>query len=253
MNDFATDAGSILTDDSTDAALRAESLRDLENNLFRSCAPTNFSAEIVACDQAFIFRLRRTTEFRDPETGDHIVRMAAYSRLIAEKMGLPTRDQELLLEAAPMHDVGKVGIPDYILLKPGKLNKSEFDIMKRHANIGHALLANSESDLMRVAAAIAYCHHEKFDGSGYPNGLKGDEIPLSARIVAVADVFDALTSSRPYKKAWSTEDAGQFIKEHSGSHFDPRCVDAFLSGWDEVLEICARFSERGTTEPPRNV
>lgn len=200
------------------------------------------TAEIVARDRDIIIRLTKTAEFRDPETGDHILRMAAYSRLIAARMGLPETDQELLLETAPMHDVGKVGIPDYILLKPGKLDAAEFEIMKQHARIGREILADSPSKLMQVAAEIAYCHHEKFDGSGYPNGLKGDGIPLFSRIVAVADVFDALTSSRPYKRAWEPEEAMALLKENAGSHFDPACVEAFLSGEEGIMAIRAQFS-----------
>ena len=142
-----------------------------------------------------------------------------------------------------MHDVGKIGIRDYILLKPGRLTPEEFDIMKRHAELGYELLKGSSSEIIQAGAAIALAHHEKYDGSGYPQGLKGEAIPLFGRIVAVADVFDALTSERPYKKAWPLEDAQNLLLEGKGSHFDPQCVDAFMAAWAEVLEIRQRFQD----------
>jgi response regulator RpfG family c-di-GMP phosphodiesterase len=150
-------------------------------------------------------------------------------------------EQKLLLEAAPMHDIGKVGIADVILLKPGRYNDEEFAVMKRHAEIGHRILRNSRSPILEAAAIVALTHHEKFDGSGYPSGLKGEEIPLHGRIVAVADVFDALTSARPYKTAWDVEVARDFIRDNSGTHFDPHCAAAFISAWDEVLAVRTRF------------
>lgn len=142
-----------------------------------------------------------------------------------------------------MHDIGKVGTPDMILLKPGRLDEFEFEIMKRHATIGHEILLRSGSPLLQVAAEIAHTHHEKFDGSGYPRQLAGEDIPLFGRIVAVADVFDALTSERPYKRAWSLEDAAKFLREWSGRHFDPQCVEAFLTRWDAMLEIREKFAD----------
>ncbi len=143
-----------------------------------------------------------------------------------------------------MHDIGKVGTPDMILLKPGKLTEEEFSIMKQHAVIGYEVLNTSSSPLLKVAAEIAHTHHEKFDGSGYPRGLNGSDIPLFGRIVAVADVFDALTSGRPYKKAWSIEQATQLLREGSGKHFDPACVDAFFADFDEVLSIKNTFLDK---------
>ncbi|HAF45579.1 MAG TPA: two-component system response regulator [Gallionellaceae bacterium] len=199
------------------------------------------TAQIVAREQETIFCLARAAEYRDPETGAHILRMAHYSRHIAQHLGLSTEQQDLLLEAAPMHDIGKVGTPDLILLKPGKLTAEEFSIMKQHAVIGYEVLNASNSSLLKVAAEIAHTHHEKFDGSGYPRGLKGTDIPLFGRIVAVADVFDALTSDRPYKKAWSNEQASQLLREGAGTHFDPACVDAFFADFEEVLKIKSRF------------
>jgi putative two-component system response regulator len=190
-----------------------------------------------------VFRLCKAAEYRDPETGAHILRMAHYSQLIAKNLGMTQEQQDMLLEAAPMHDIGKVGISDNILLKPGRLTPEEFEIMKQHASFGYELLKDSNSLVLQAGAEIALGHHEKFDGSGYPQGLKGEEIPLLSRIVAVADVFDALTSERPYKKAWSLEQAVDFLNAGSGSHFDPHCVQAFLDGFDEVLEIRDRYQE----------
>jgi putative two-component system response regulator len=190
-----------------------------------------------------IFCLAKAAEYRDPETGAHILRMAHYSKHIAHNMGLSPEQQELLLQAAPMHDIGKVGTPDAILLKPGKLTVGEFEIMKEHAFIGYEVLGTSKSPLLKEAAEIAHTHHEKFDGSGYPRGLKGSEIPIFGRIVAVADVFDALTSERPYKKAWSIEQASQLLRDGSGKHFDPECVAAFFVNFERVLATKDRFTD----------
>jgi putative two-component system response regulator len=169
--------------------------------------------------------------------------MAHYSQLIARGLGLSVNDQELLLEAAPMHDIGKVGIADKILLKPGRLDAEEFEVMKQHAIYGYELLHGSSSRVLQAGAEIARGHHEKFDGSGYPAGVIGTEIPIFSRIVAVADVFDALTSERPYKKAWTLEAAVDFLVQGSGHHFDPECVQAFLNAWDDVMEIRGRYQE----------
>jgi putative two-component system response regulator len=201
--------------------------------------------EILDREHEMITRLSRAAEFRDPETGAHIQRMSNYSRVIARQLGLPQEEQELILRAAPMHDVGKIAIRDEILLKPGRLDAVEFEIMKTHAEKGYELLSGSASSLLDVAALIARTHHEKFDGSGYPRGLAGEAIPLYGRIVAVADVFDALTTERPYKKAWEVEDALRFLEEGAGNHFDPVCVQAFTACLDEVLSIRARFQDEG--------
>jgi putative two-component system response regulator len=201
------------------------------------------TAEIRKREQETVLRLSKAADSRDPETGAHIVRMANYSRVIAEQLGLSAAQQQLILEAAPMHDIGKVGIPDHILLKPGKLSIEEFAIMKKHAMLGYQILAESQSEMLQVGAEIALSHHEKFDGSGYPHGLVGEEIPLFARIVAVADVFDALTSERPYKSAWDIDKALALLHEGAGSHFDPQCVAAFVADWPQILEIKARYQE----------
>lgn len=201
------------------------------------------TAQILARERETIVRLSKAADSRDPETGAHILRMSHFAKLIAKNMGLPEVDQDMLLEAAPMHDIGKVGIPDNILLKPGRLNVAEFEVMKRHAILGYEILNGSQSVMLQAAAQIALAHHEKYDGSGYPNGLLGDDIPIFARICAVGDVFDALTSERPYKKAWEDERAIALLREGSGSHFDPACVDAFLADWDAVMEIRNRFTD----------
>jgi putative two-component system response regulator len=201
------------------------------------------TAEIHAREQELLFRLSRAAEFRDPETGAHIQRMAHYSRLIAAGLGLSIEDQELILQAAPMHDVGKIGIPDAILLKPGKLTDDEFQLMRGHSALGFELLNGSASLVLQTAASIAISHHEKFDGSGYPYGTAGNAIPLFGRIVAVADVFDALTSERPYKKAWELDRALELLREGSGSHFDATCVEAFIARWDEMLKVRAHFQD----------
>lgn len=199
--------------------------------------------EIKERERETVIRLSKAAEYRDPETGSHILRMAHYSELIARGMGLPAPECDLLLEAAPMHDIGKVGITDNILLKPGRLTPDEFEIMKQHAAFGHDILKGSSSRVLQTGAAIALGHHEKYDGSGYPCGLKGEAIPIFSRIVAVADVFDALTSERPYKKAWPLERARDHIKASAGVHFDPHCVKTFFDQWERVLEIQRRFKD----------
>lgn len=202
------------------------------------------TAAIVARERETVLKLARAAEYRDPETGAHLLRMAHYSQLIARELGWSQADQDLILDAAPMHDIGKVGTPDQILLKPGRLDDEEMTIMREHAAIGFEILDGSTSPFLQMAAVIALTHHEKFDGTGYPRRLVGETIPLVGRIVAVADVFDALTSERPYKKAWDVSRAVDFLKENSGSHFDPSCIQAFLDHLDEALVIKARFQDQ---------
>ena len=194
-------------------------------------------------EQETVTRLARAAEFRDPETGAHIQRMAHYSELIARQLDQPDSVCQTLLLAAPMHDVGKLGIPDHILMKPGRLTSEEFEQMKRHPLIGYDILKDSTSPVIRSAATIALTHHERIDGTGYPNGISGDDIPLEGRIVAVADVFDALTSARPYKVAWPLDEARRFLIDGRGTHFDANCVDALLGHWDAVQAIRARFRD----------
>lgn len=201
------------------------------------------TAAIHDREQELSFRMSRAAEFRDPETGTHIQRMAHYSHLIAGRLGLSDEDRQLILQAAPMHDVGKIAIPDFILLKPAALTPEEFAVMKTHAALGFELLKGSESKILQSAASIALTHHEKYDGSGYPFGVIGEAIPLFGRIVAVADVFDALTSERPYKRAWPIERAATCLREGAGGHFDPACVDALIACWDDVLGIHAQYQD----------
>lgn len=189
-------------------------------------------------------RLGMAAEYRDEDTGYHILRMSHYCATIAKAIGWNNEQCDLILNASPMHDIGKIGIPDAILLKPGKFEPAEWETMKTHAEIGARLLEGDDSDLMQMARDIAISHHEKWDGSGYPIGLAGDNIPMAGRIAALADVFDALTSLRPYKKAWPIEDALSFIKDNSGKHFDPALVEAFFSKLPQIRQIKAKFSEQ---------
>jgi putative two-component system response regulator len=198
-----------------------------------------------------IQRLGKAAEFRDNETGFHVSRMSRYSSLIALAAGLPAAQADLLLLAAPMHDIGKIGTPDYVLLKPGKLDPAEWAIMQQHAAIGAEILGNHDDPLLAMARAIAASHHEKWDGSGYPLGLKGNAIPLAARIVAIADVFDALTSVRPYKAAWPVERARQTIVDDAGKHFDPALIDAFVIALPEILKVKDIFVEQSVEIPHR--
>jgi len=188
-----------------------------------------------------IYRLSRAAEFRDDETGQHLQRMSRYCQIIARHIGLDEATCELLRIASPMHDVGKLGIPDRILLKPGRLTPDEFTVMKGHAEIGYRILVGSDATPLKMAATIAHTHHEKWDGNGYPRGLKGEEIPLFGRIAAIADVFDALTSARPYKPAWPLDDALQLMRSSRGTHFDPTLIDVFFAALPEVLAIRDRF------------
>jgi len=191
-----------------------------------------------------ILRLSRAAEYRDEHTGEHIRRMAHYCALVARKLGLNEEAVESILYAAPLHDIGKIGIPDQILLKPGPLNEKEWEIMKRHTEIGAEILRGTQSGFVKVGEIVALYHHERWDGQGYPRGLKGSEIPLAARIVAVADVFDALTSDRPYRKAFPVEEAFEIIREGLGHQFDPKVGRVFLESREEILRIKETFRDR---------
>lgn len=197
--------------------------------------------KILDAQRDTLRRLGVAAEFKDEDTADHIYRMSNYCEIIARGMGLPDEEVEMLLHASPMHDVGKIGIPDAILFKPGKLSPEEWQIMKEHAAIGKRILDKSNSSLLQVGALIAFTHHEKWDGSGYPRGMKGEDIPLYGRICAVADVFDALTSKRPYKNAFTNENSIQILKEGRGTHFDPNVLDIFLNRFEEVLQIQQKY------------
>lgn len=197
-----------------------------------------------------IYRLSMAAEYKDKDTAGHVKRMSHTSALLARKLGWDGRRVELMLYAAPMHDIGKIGIPDAVLLKPGRLDPEEFKVIQSHTEIGARILQGSDSELLKLSEEVALCHHEKWNGSGYPRGLKAEGIPLAGRMVAVADVFDALCSRRPYKKALTLEEAFAIIRQDSGSHFDPACVEAFAAVLDEVREIYARFSEESSDTQP---
>lgn len=199
--------------------------------------------EIRARERETLLKLAKAGEYRDEDTGNHIIRMAKYSRLIAEELNLSPHECDEIELAAPMHDIGKIGISDLILLKPGAHTHEESIIMRRHPEIGYEILSGSPSRYLQMGATIALGHHEKFDGTGYPFGYAGDKIPLPARIVAVADVFDALTSVRPYKKAWSFQDALEYVQTNSGKHFDPDCVHGFVKRVDAVAQVMQELSD----------
>jgi len=193
-----------------------------------------------------IRRLGRAGEYRDNETGMHVLRMSHIARLIGIRLGMSEAEGELVLQAAPMHDVGKLGIPDRILLKPGKLSAEEWEIMKQHVLIGAEIVGNHPSELMQTARMVALRHHERWDGSGYPAGLSGQDIPRIARIVAVADVFDALLSERPYKKPWTVAATVEEFKAQSGRHFEPAAVSALLDALPQCLAIRERYQDEPT-------
>jgi hypothetical protein len=194
-------------------------------------------AAVGAAREETATRLARAVEMRDWATGGHIDRIATYVRVIATGTGLPPGEIDLVVRASPMHDVGKIAVPDAVLLKPGPLGRGERDVMERHAQAGYDLLGGSSSDLLEMGALIARTHHERFDGSGYPRGLRGEEIPLAGRIVAVADVFDALTTDRVYREAMGLDEAVASIRAGRGTHFDPRVVDAFVAALPEIRAV----------------
>ncbi len=207
--------------------------------------------EIIDREREIILRLTRATEYRSLETGNHIIRVALYSQMIAKQYGMSSAEQDLIMTASSMHDIGKVGTPDQILFKEGKLDENEFSIMKNHTIIGYEIMKGSSSKLVGMAAEIALAHHEKFDGSGYPNKLLGAEIPISARICAVSDVFDALTSERCYKQAWPLTDAINNIRLQSGSSFDPEVINCFIQIMPDILNIKNQFSDRFGPAPAK--
>ena len=190
-----------------------------------------------------IYRLSVASEYKDKDTGAHIKRMSRYSVAVARRMGLDENTIETILYSAPMHDLGKIGIPDQILMKPAILDPAEWKIMKMHTVIGAKILQGSDAEFIKSGESIALSHHEKWDGSGYPNGVKGQEIPIAGRIVAIADVFDALTSKRPYKEPFTIEKSLAIVKEGRGTHFDPDVVDAFFDIQEEILNIKKQYNE----------
>ena len=218
-----------------------ESLKDQNRVLEQAVAQRTQELEETRLE--IILKLGRAAEFKDTETGLHVIRMSHYSSILGQAAGMKEHQAKLLLNAAPMHDIGKIGIPDAVILKPGKLTSEEFAIIQTHPTIGADIIGQQNSELLQMAHSVALNHHEKWNGKGYPNGLKGEEIPLVGRIVAIADVFDALTSVRPYKTAWSTERAFNLIKEDSGNHFDPKLASIFLQCQTDILKIKNQFEE----------
>ena len=199
--------------------------------------------ELEKTQKEIIYKMGEVAESRSLETGNHVKRVAEYSRLLAILAGLGRKNADLIFTASPMHDIGKVGIPDSILLKPGKLTDDEWEIMKTHSKVGYEILKDSTRPILKAAALIAYRHHEKWDGSGYPVGVAGKDIHIFARITAIADVFDALSNDRVYKKAWKLEDILEFFKDQRGKHFDPKLVDIFLDNFDKFLLIRDKFKD----------
>ncbi len=197
--------------------------------------------EVRASREETIYRLAKAAEFRDNETAQHTIRMGYFCGTLAKEAGMSDDLSESLRLAGPLHDVGKIGIPDTILLKPGKLTAEEFETIKKHSEIGYRILSDSKSDLLNLGAVIAYTHHEKFDGSGYPRGLAGSEIPVSGRIAAVCDVFDALTSDRVYKAAMTVDESLAIMKEGRGSHFDPHLLDCFIKCLPQIMALKMKF------------
>lgn len=199
--------------------------------------------EIEETQKEIIFTMGEIGESRSKETGNHVKRVAEYSKILAMGLGMSEAEAELIKMASPMHDIGKVAIPDEILKKPGRLTEEEFAIMQSHATIGYKLLEKSKRHILQAAAIIAHEHHEKWNGTGYPNGKKGEQIHIYGRITAIADVFDALASDRYYKKAWELERIINLFKEERGHHFDPKLVDIFLNNLDEILKIKAAYED----------
>lgn len=198
---------------------------------------------LISREYETLLVLSKTAEYKDPETASHIARVAHYSKLLAKYYGLNKEDQEKIFYASPLHDLGKIGIKDDVLLKPGKLDEREFEHMKTHPIIGYEILKGTKNPFLEAGAIISLTHHEKFDGSGYPKALKGEEIHIFGRITAIADVFDALTSKRPYKKAWSFDEALTFLVEQKEKHFDPILIDLFISNSEEAKEIYHKFDK----------
>lgn len=206
--------------------------------------------ELESTRLEIIRRLGRAAEFKDDETGQHIIRMSHYTRILAEASGMSAEDVEVLFNAAPMHDVGKIGIPEAILMKPSMLTDEEWKVMRKHPSIGAGIIGKHDHPLLETARIVALTHHEKWDGSGYPRGLKGEKIPLGGRIVAIADVFDALTSERPYKPAWSEAEAVAFLRRESGRHFEPRLVELFIQHLPEIRHIRELYADQGPIPAP---
>lgn len=208
----------------------------------------DLNEEIETTQKEVVFTMGTIAEFRSHETGLHVRRVALYSKILGKYYGLNEKETDLLFHAAPMHDIGKIATPDAILNKPGKLDEDEFEIMKQHAQQGYEMINDSDRPLLVAAAIIAHEHHEKYDGSGYPRGLAGQEIHIYGRITALADVFDALGSKRAYKKSWTDEEIFDYIKAQSGKHFDPILVNIFFTNLDEFLAVRHRLQNEDEEE-----
>ena len=199
--------------------------------------------ELINTQKEIIYTMGTVGEYRSRETGNHVKRVALYSEILAIGYGMSVDEAKMLRDVSPMHDIGKIAIEDDILKKPARFTPQEFEKMKQHTSFGYEILKNSTKELLRNASIIAYEHHEKWDGTGYPNGLKGEEIHIYSRITAVADVFDALGSDRVYKKAWSDEKVFQLLKDEKGKHFEPKIIDVFFQDLDKILEIKSQFCD----------
>jgi len=216
--------------------------QDLENQVLTRIAEVyKLNEEIKATQREVVFTMGAIGESRSKETGAHVKRVAQYSKMLALYYGLSNEEADILKEASPMHDIGKVAIPDHILNKPAKFNETEWKTIQTHTTLGYEMLKNSKRELLKVAASVAHEHHEKWDGTGYPRGLKGKDISIYGRITALADVFDALGSDRVYKKAWSDEDIFKLLKDEKGKHFEPKLVDIFFDNLDEFLKVRDSF------------
>lgn len=241
-------------------ALRRRRL-EMENHLHRENLEAIVRTRTMALQQALdwlersekelrlsreetIQRLAIAAEFRDSSTAQHIQRMSHYCELLARKYGLSPERCDLIRTASPMHDIGKIGTPDHVLLKPGKFTQEEFGVIAQHAEIGYRILSGSDAELLNVAAVIAYTHHERFDGTGYPRGLKGEAIPIEGRIASIADAFDALTTQRVYKPAFELGHAIDLMLKHRGEHFDPGLLDVFIASTDELTRIHEQYADR---------
>jgi putative two-component system response regulator len=241
-------------------ALRRRRL-EMENRLHRENLEDVVRTRTVALQQALdwlersekelrlsreetIQRLAIAAEFRDSSTAQHIQRMSHYCELLARKSGMSPERCDLIRTASPMHDIGKIGTPDHVLLKPGKFTQEEFNVIAQHAEIGYRILSGSDAELLKVAAVIAWTHHERFDGSGYPRGLKGEAIPVEGRIASIADAFDALTTQRVYKPAFDLGHAFDLMLKHRGKHFDPELLDVFIASTDELTRIHDQYADR---------
>jgi putative two-component system response regulator len=200
-------------------------------------------AELQRTQLEVVRILGRAAEYKDNETGTHVIRMSKYAHLLAKKVGCPSTFCAQILHAAAMHDIGKIGIPDAILQKPGKLDDEEWTIIKQHPEIGARIIGEHASGMLKMACTVALAHHEKWNGNGYPKGLAGEDIPLAARIAAIADVFDAVTTVRPYKRAWSFEEALTYLQDGAGQHFDPALVEVFLTLEPELREIYQHWAD----------